>query len=136
MPLPPSLGGQKVRHRVIVTLALFSPIDASHRNYRKAALWVSKLESPLKLKRENVDQRSCQRGTLQHDVYESDQAVPIVDNDKLVVQVNCQEDAGKLTETVRYAIAVTLATVNADEIPVYDEVRLALRPKVGAHAKA
>jgi hypothetical protein len=129
------LGGKKVKQRVAVTLAWFSPIDALHRNYRKAALWASKPEGPLKLSRENVDANTCLRGTLQHEVFEGDKAVPIVAGDAMSVQVNCGADAGKLTESVAYALAISLEVVDAPEIPVYDEVRAALHVRIASRAR-
>jgi hypothetical protein len=65
-------------------------------------------------------------------VYESHKAVPIVEGDNMVLHVNCQADAGKLTESVPYAIAVTLEVMNADGIHVYDEVRAALQARAAA----
>lgn len=135
IPLPPSLGGKKMKQRVVVTLAWFSPIDALHRNYRKAALWASKPDGPLKLSRENVDANTCLRGTLQHEVFEGDKAVPIVSGDVLSVQVNCCADAGELTESVGYALAVSLEVIDAPEIPVYDEVRAALQVRIAPRAR-
>ncbi len=129
-PLPPTLSGVRGRRRVAITLGWLSPINPQHRNYRKAALWFSSPDSPLAVDRVCADYKAVRRGTLQHEIFEGEDAVAFVDGNSLTVKVNCREDAGKLTEQVPYAIAVTLEVAEELAIPVYEEVRVRLRVAV------
>lgn len=129
-PLPPSLSSIRGRRRLTITLGWTSPVNAQHRNYRKAALWVSSPESPLLMNRTCADHQAVRRGTVQHEVFEGEYAVPFVDGDNITLKVNCREDAAKLVERVPYAIAVTLEVDEALAIPVYEEVRVRLRVAV------
>ena len=74
-PLPPSLSAIRGLRRLTVTLGWNSPINPQHRNYRKAALWVSSPQSPLLLNRTCVDYQAARRGTVQHEVFEGEEAV-------------------------------------------------------------
>jgi hypothetical protein len=104
VPLPFSLSGPKVKRRLTITLAWFTPINPSQKKYRRAHLWFEPLsENPLKVKREQADSRATQRGTVQHELLEGDKAVAFEEQQQLAVQVNCRADAGKLDEPVRYA---------------------------------
>jgi len=129
-PLPPSLSAIRGRRRLTVTLGWASPINPQHRNYRKAALWVSSPESPLLLNRTCADHQAVRRGTVQHEVFEGEAAVAFVDGNIINIKVNCREDAGKLVESIPYAIAVTLEAEEALAVPVYEEVRVRLRVPV------
>jgi hypothetical protein len=126
-PLPPSLNAIRGRRRLTVSLGWTSPVNAQHRNYRKAALWVSSPAGPLLLNRTCVDYQAARRGSVQHEVFEGDSAVAFVDGDTVSIKVNCREDAGRLVEPIPYAIAVTLEVAEALAVPVYEEVRLRLR---------
>jgi hypothetical protein len=126
-PLPPSLSAIRGLRRLTITLGWTSPINPQHRNYRKAALWVSSPESPLLLNRTCADHQAVRRGTVQHEVFEGEQAVAFVDGNIVRIEVNCREDSGKLVERIPYAIAVSLEVDEALAVPVYEEVRLRLQ---------
>lgn len=124
VPLPFSLSGPKVKRRLTITLAWFTPINPSQKKYRRAHLWFEPLsENPLKVKREQADSRATQRGTVQHEILEGDKAVAFEEQQQLAVQVNCRADAGKLDEPVRYALVVTLAVAEGINLPIYEEIR-------------
>jgi hypothetical protein len=130
IPLPPSLSAVKVKRRLTITLAWFTPINPRHRAYRRAALWFEPPQEPLAVKRCDCDWNAVQRGTLQHEVLEGNKATAYVDGDAMTVRVCCKADAGELTVPVRYGLAVTLEVAEGIDIPIYEEVRVRLRQAV------
>jgi Subtilase family len=135
VPLPPTLSGKVGKRRLTITVAWFSPLNPLHRNYRMAAVWFEVPEAGgQQLSRMQCDYRAAQRGTVQHEIFEGDQAVAFVDGANIHVKVNCREDAGKLTDRVPYCVAVTLETATELNVPVYDEVRVRLRVPVPVRA--
>jgi hypothetical protein len=122
VPLPPSLSGLVGLRRLVISLAWLTPINPLHRDYRRAALWVSRPESALQTSRVCADWQTVQRGTLQHEVFEGEAAVAYVDGANVRIKVNCRTDAGRLEERIPYALAVTLETEENLRVPVYTEV--------------
>lgn len=138
LPLPPSLNAHTAWRRLTVTLAWFSPINPTHRKYRRAALW---FEPPgqreLVLQRHGVDWQAVRRGTLQHEVLEGDRgAINIVPDGHLEIPVSCVADAGPLDERVPYAMAVTLEVAPGVNTKIYDEVRARVAPRVAVRPGA
>ena len=127
-PLPPSLSGKQGWRSLAVTLAWFSPIHTLNERWRRAHLWFKSPDSKLKsgskaqLKRSGADWQAAQRGTLQHEVFEGAKVSAFVDGDTLTIHVSCREDAGPLTESVPYALAVTLE-VDPSIGEIYSEIR-------------
>jgi len=134
LPLPPSLSGVVGVRRLTVTLAWFTPINPSHRDYRRAGLWVSKPESALNVNRSDADWQTVQRGTMQHEIFEGDAAVAYIDGAAIRLKVNCRADAGRLDDRIPYALAVTLEAGEDLRVPVYQEVaeRINLQTEVRA----
>jgi len=130
VPLPPTLSGKKVKRRLAVSLAWISPINPRHKNYRKSFLWFTPEKEPLGLAKKDLDYDSSRRGTLQHQVFEGDRARAFGDGDTISVKVNCVEDAGKLTERIPYAIAITLEIAEPVDIRIFNEVRDRIRLKI------
>jgi hypothetical protein len=126
IPLPPSLNGQRLFRRLTVTLAWLSPINPRHRNYRSAALSLQPPREELRLHRQDCDHRAVQRGTLQHEVLEGEDALAFADGDNLRFSINCRADAGDLAEVVRYGIAVSLEVGEGVPLQIYDEIRTRL----------
>lgn len=127
VPLPSALSAQRVGRRLTITLAWLTPINTRHRLYRLARLWFDPPLDELKLKRRENHHDSVIRGTLQHEILEGDEAVPIAIGDTVAVQVNCRIDAGTaLPEPIPYAVAVTLEVTNPLAVSVYEQVRVAL----------
>lgn len=128
IPLPPSLSGQRIWRRLTITLAWMTPINPFTRTYRCASLWFDPPAEKLILRRKNVDSRATQRGTVQHEVLEGEDAVPFIDGEVLQIQVNCRADAvTTLREDVPYGIAVTLEVAEGSKIPIYEEIRTRIR---------
>ena len=127
VPLPPTLNAQRVSRRMTISLAWFTPINTRHRSYRVADLWFDPPLDQLRLKRRDVDHNAATRGTIQHEILEGDQAVPIAQGDTAPIQVNCRLEAGSaLPEMSPYAIVVTLETATPLSVSVYDQVKIAL----------
>lgn len=144
-PLPLSLGGKQVKRRVSLTLAWLSPVNVRHKNYRQAFLWsdigiveTTTLEvngkkkkkrtekagkETLLLEKAGLDEKTSQRGTVQHLVWESEKAVVIPEGERIQIRVNCKADAGKMNESIPYALAVSLEVAEGIDIPIYQEVK-------------
>lgn len=122
LPLPPSLGSRTDWRKLTVTLAWISPISANTQKYRTASLWFEANNS-VASSRSDVDWKAVRRGTLQHEIFEGEKAVPFFDGDVIEIKVNCRNDAGKITAPVSYGIAVTLEVGEGVNIAVYDEIR-------------
>ena len=129
-PLPPSLAAQAVRRRLTLTLAWLTPINPEHRAYRRAALGLQPVGVDLTDERLDVDFNGTRRGTLQHNVLEGARAVPYGRGNVTELAVTCRADAGSLDEGVPYALIATLEVPAAVGLPIYEEVRQALRVPV------
>jgi hypothetical protein len=132
-PLPPSLSAKRVLRRLTVTLAWTTPINPFHSSYRKALLWFSVADDSknlLKVDKAGLDAKSAQRGTVQHQIFEGESATAFRDGDRLVIKVNCTADAGKMTESIRYGLAVSLEVGPGIVLPIYNEVEARIRQKV------
>jgi hypothetical protein len=115
-------------------LCWFTPINVRHRKYRRAQLWFQPpspaVDNVLAVARQQADWRSVQRGTTQHEILEGEDAAAFVDGDALEIPVYCRADAGDLSEEIPYALAVSLEVAPAVGLPIYDEIRARVRPRV------
>ena len=127
LPVPPGLSGIADPRRMITTLAWLSPINCSHRNYRRAQLRFSSgrflAEDPI-----GATHPQVRRGTVQHEVREGRGAQIVNDGDEIEIRVECRADAGDLDETVRYALAVTLEVEESVGVLLYQEISDRLQP--------
>jgi hypothetical protein len=124
VPLPPALSAQTVMRRLTVTLAWFTPINPRHRSYRVADLWFDPPSEHLSVKRTDADHDTVARGTVQHEVLEGTNAVPINDGDSMPVQVNCRpEAASKINAPVPYALLVSIETAHPLGVSIYAQVK-------------
>ena len=138
-PLPPTLSGKQGWRSLAVTLAWFSPIHTLSERWRRAQLWFKSPDSKLKignkeqLERTGADWQAVQRGTLQHEVFEGEKVSAFVDGDAIIVHVSCREDAGSLTDSIPYALAITLE-VDPSIGEIYAEIsdRIQIRERVAA----
>lgn len=136
IPLPPSLNAEKVWRRLTITLAWLTPINPFDRRYRRSQIWFEpkipgETDSTrlLGVKRTEADNRAALRGTVQHEIFEGERAAPFGDEDELSIKISCRAHAGELVETVPYALAVSLEVARGVELPIYDEMRVRLRPR-------
>jgi len=132
-PLPPSLSAVTHKRRLTITLAWLSPVNSTRQNYRVAHLWFNP-KNKLAPDRICADHDAVQRGTVQHEVLESEKAVDFQEGDTITIKVNCRADAGDIPEPIRYALAVTLEVAEGIDIPIYQEVRDRLRVRVPTRA--
>ncbi len=130
VPIPEALSATLVRRRLTVTLAWFTPPNPRHSKYRAARLWVDMPHDPLRLKRLEGEPRQLQLGTLQHETFEGEGAVPVVPGQVLVVRVNCLADAGRLEHPVEFALCVSLEVAEGVDLPIYEQVRARITPRV------
>ena len=130
-PLPPSLSAVAERRRLTITLAWLSPINAARQSHRVAHLWFNP-KNGIAPNRQFADHRAVQRGTLQHEVLEGEDATVFKDGDSIRLRVNCRADAGDVPTAIRYGLAMTLEVAEGIDIPIYQEVRdrLAVRLRV------
>lgn len=127
VPLPQALNAQTVSRRLTITLAWLSPVNPRHRSYRVADLWIDPPATHLRVKRRDVDHDAVTRGTVQHEVLEGDDAIPITADAVMPVQVNCRAEAGsKIAQPVPYAMIVTLETAQPLSVSIYDQVKTKL----------
>jgi hypothetical protein len=133
-PLPPSLIAQTVKRRLTITLAWFSPVNTRNAKYRTARLWIQPPGDALGASRANYEWRHVQRGTLQHEILEGTNALAFVDGERIVFKVNCSEDGGKITTPVSFALCVSLEVAEGVALPIYQEIRQRVAPRVGVGA--
>ena len=135
-PLPVSLAASTVHRRIGLTLAWLTPVNASHRHYRRAAL---KLEAnghgSFVGKRIDAEASMTGRGTLQREVFESEAATPFTKGNAIELVVSCRADAGELPGSVPYALLATIETPEVTELPIYEEVREALRVPIRVRSR-
>ncbi|QEH35002.1 Subtilase family protein [Aquisphaera giovannonii] len=131
VPLPPSLSGKKVKRRLTISLAWFSPINPHHKDYRRASLWFSSNKDVLALDKKDLDYDSAKRGTVQHQIFEGDTARAFSDGDAIEIKVSCAEDAGSCLEKIPYALAATLEIAEPIDLKIFREVEARIRMKVG-----
>ena len=122
---------------MIVTLAWFSPINPSHRNFREAKLELKPSKkwetTPLSLKRKDSDYNQVSRGTVQHEVLEIKNKTTAIyeENADITLQVMCKSDATeRLEEKIPYGLAVTLEVEETVDIPIYQEIQNKLKQPV------
>ncbi|MHB8173539.1 MAG: S8 family peptidase [Nitrospirota bacterium] len=121
-PLPPSLSSQRVLRRLTITLTWLTPVNPSHKSWRRASLWFDR-EDPLSVDRQEADARAVTRGTVQHEIFEGEKAAAFVDGSNLEIKVSAKGDAGVFDDEIPYALAITLE-VGADlDIDIYNEIR-------------
>jgi len=135
IPLPACLERVTDPRSLTVTIAWTSPIKSSHRSYRCVRLEAAPLHPPIQVL--GVERRKSQpadvsvkRGSVFHEHFEGESAVPFIDDGHLALRVWCKEDAGVADgQLIRYGIAVTIEAGTA--LPVYQEIqdRLRIRPR-------
>ena len=110
LPLPEFLQGKKIKRRLTVTLAWMSPVACENQKYRRERMWFElKDNAAIAKNRADINQYTApRRGTLQHEVFESEQRFLFQDKDSLSIKVNCADDAGGYDYPIKYAIAVSL----------------------------
>lgn len=129
VPLPRSLERVTEPRSLTITLAWFSPIKTGHQSYRCVRLEAAPLQPTQALGVERQDDQPTdnpvKRGTVFHERLYGEKAVPFIDEGYLNLQVWRKEDAGGITDEIRFGIAVSIEAEGA--IPIYDEIAQRLR---------
>ncbi len=134
IPLPGCLERVTDPRSLTVTVAWFSPVKSGHQSYRCVRLEAAPLHPPIQVlgverKKSQPADPPVKRGSVFHEHFEGDSAVPFIDDGHLALTVWCKEDAGLIEPgPVRYGIAVTIEA--STPLPIYDEIeaRLRIRP--------
>jgi hypothetical protein len=133
VPLPPSLERVTEPRSLTVTVAWLSPVRSGHRSYRCVRIEAAPNEPTVsfgvdRLSRQPMD-HPVKRGTVFHEHYHGQKAVPFVDGGHLNLRLWRKEDAGGIDGEVRFGIAVTIEA--GESIRVYEEIqqRLRVRPR-------
>jgi len=108
----------------------------STQKYRAASLWFDADSDDLSVSRQSVNWREARRGTVQHEVFEGDRAVPFADGDVLAIKVNCRKDAGRLPGPVPYGLAVSLEVAEGLDITIYEQVQARIAIPVPVRSSA
>jgi hypothetical protein len=131
IPLPTCLNASVEYRRLTITLAWMTPLNHRHRKYRSTVMWFDPPGEELQISRRAADSNAVRRGTVQHEILDGQRAVAIADSDLLRVKVNCREDAGGDIELgANYAIAITLEAAATSSLPIYEQIRDRIRPRV------
>lgn len=132
-PLPPSLSGMRAWKRLIVTLGWITPVNPKNQLYRKAKLWFDFPDDDktrfLAVDSEFYDHNAASRGTIQHEMFATNNASAYGEHSTIKIRVNCREDASKLTENIRYGLAVTLETDETGPEDIYTEIKQAIQER-------
>lgn len=136
IPIPGGLDGQRAFRALTTTLAWFTPINARHQGYRRAALdispgtdekyWITDKRDPCQ-----PNDKAVARGSLFHERRTGERAAVFVDNGELLLRVSCRGTAGDLEEQIPFALAISFEVGIEAGIPVYEEIRTRITPQVG-----
>jgi hypothetical protein len=136
IPLPSALHAQRCWRRLAITLAWFTPINPTRREYRGVVVsFAAPRGSVLRADSVDVDGKAVTRGTVQHEVLEGNfSAMNIGSAESIDIPVTCFEEAVMVTalpaEGVPYALAVTIEVAPETGLTIYEEVRARVYPPV------
>ena len=147
LPLPPSLSGDAVHRAMYVTLAWFSPVEASRARYRLAALEAIALDGDpmdadaedkgwnLAMKAGHLDANMIKRGTIwsRRMVHNRARVPEFEEGASLPIRVQCRDASGgglNSDDEIRFAIAVTLELADTVQYDIHEEVREELLVRV------
>src|SRR5262249_5076267 len=112
LPLPPSLEGVTDPRAMTVTLAWLTPVRPGHQGYRAVKLEAAPVKPDVALAVTGFGDQpadaTVKKGTVFHERFVGESAVPFIDDGHLALRVWCKDDAGTDGSPVLYALAVTL----------------------------
>lgn len=135
LPLPAGLAATTEWRRLTITLGWLSPINSRSRLHRQARLWFTPPDGNLGGTRQQADANAVKMGTVQHEVFEGQRALAFSDGATVQVHVDCRVDAGRLTDPVRYGLAVSIEMAETVKADIHDQVRQELRAEVRARSQ-
>lgn len=129
-PLPDCLIAQAVKKRLTITLAWMSPIAPNNKNYKLAELLFSADKYKLIVeKRQNSDENTSRRGTVQHEVFEGETASTYVSGSNIEIVVQCKKSS-TTQSPVKFVLMATLEVAPEYNLPIYQEVEALVRTQV------
>lgn len=134
IPVPPELIQTAAKRRLTITLASLTPVKPDHAMYRGAQVSVQFNPTMIGMETVEASERSSQKGTLEHRVFEGHQ-VPPEFPETLPVRVQCRPVAGICTDDeVPYAIVVTLEALEEIDIDLHAFVAQGIAAQVRARS--
>lgn len=127
LPLPLSLAATTEPRRLTITLAWLSPVNTRSQKYRMARLVFQPSNEILGVNRSEADYHAVRRGTVQHEILDGNAAVAFAAGEFLNIDVDCRIDAGKISNPVRYGLAVSIETAITVVADIHAEVRMGLQ---------
>lgn len=129
-PLPPCLISEAVKKRLVITLAWFSPINPTGKNYRLARLNFDAVNNNMiATDRSDADANYSRHGTIQHEIFEGKHASVFEDGDEFKILIQCKKD-DDLRISVKFVTLITLDVSPSTMLPIYDEIQTRIRPQV------
>lgn len=125
IPLPFDFHTQKYKRKLTVTLAYFSPVRPTSLKYREKQVWFTLDEGgEVAGSRIEFDHNAVTRGTLQHEIFETDNVAVWDEDASIVIKVNCRGDASEESPNIiiPYALFATFEMAPEYDIDVYQEV--------------
>jgi hypothetical protein len=132
LPLP-FVFNVRTHRRLTSTLAYFPPISSTRLKYRAAKLWFDIINDNKNLlgSRVGAEAYTVQRGSVQHEIFENNQAVAWDESGSIQVKINCRKDIKEIKmDSVPYALMVSFEMRDAIDIDVYTKVRQIVTTKV------
>lgn len=123
LPLPQCLLAQSVRKRLTVTLAWTTPISVNAEP-RKVRMYFKPTNASIIGTRLDSDKNMSVHGTIQHEVYEGDNAMNFQQGDSIKITVERKRDGHN--EPVDFMLMVTLEVAEGSGLPIYNEVKASL----------
>lgn len=124
LPLPFPFHEQRFKRRLTITLSYLSPIHVESSKYREKQVWFTIDNPNISGSRAEYDYNTVRRGTLQHEIFETDSVQMWAEDKSLAIKVNCRGDASEKTTTVEipYALFATFELAPEYDIDVYQKV--------------
>ncbi|UZE10923.1 S8 family peptidase [Pseudomonas sp. B21-053] len=127
-PIPTSISSRKDVRRLTITLSWLTPTKPGEQMYRDAlldfvpedkggyAIGVSRFSS------NQPPADTSRRGTLVHEIFEGQDAIPIGDDDTLRVRVECRTQGTQALPIIPYAIIITFEVATTLKANIYNEI--------------
>ena len=134
LPVPIDFAKKTYKRWIRLTLASLSPVVPSRVSYRGLKVWASISADKKQIygKRDEYYDKATQRGTLQHEVFSSEDIFPWdIDDGQIRIKVNCKADASEKKEKIYapYAIFASFEMQPGCGIDVYERVATRIKQR-------
>ena len=121
LPLPFNFSKEKIMRRLTITLVGFAPILPARQAYKELSLSFDVDDEGLINGRIDANDKAVRRGTVQHEIFENDEAVVWSEDNTVKIKVNCRAtiSGSKTEKTMPYAIFVSFEVKSNIDIDVY-----------------